>query len=301
MEGKKAAPNKITGIIFILLASVVWAVEPVLAKLSYQIQGHFLQTTAYRAVIVSAVGLVYALLTNKGNLKLKPREFGAAAYIAISASVLAELAYFYALTRVPVINAVLIAHVQPIFVILFGFFIFREDKLTFFDYIGIAVMLAAALLVTTKTPVNLVQLRFGTMGDLLVLVSTILWATTGIVMRKYLVHVNSGVLTFYRYFLAAIVLFTLLVISGPVKPPNVYQIALGLVIGMGSIFYYEGLKRMQAALVGSVELSTPFFAAIIGFFTLGEGITLMQAGGILLLVAGIVFMTRKSVNPAEKR
>lgn len=299
MEGKKPAQSKTIGVIFILLASVIWAVEPALAKLSYQAQGNFLQTTAYRAIVVSAVGLVYALVTNKANLKLKPREFGVAVYIAMAASVFAELMYFYALTKVPVINAVLIAHIQPVFVILFGFFVFKEDKLTLFDYIGIAVMMAAGLLVTTKTPFNLAHFKLGTVGDLLVLFSTIAWATTGIAMRKYLVHVNSGVLTFYRYFMAAIVLFALLFFIGPLQPPNIYQITLGLVIGIGSIFYYEGLKRMQAALVGSVELSTPFFAAIIGFVTLGETITLMQGAGILLLMAGIVFMTRKPVQHAK--
>ena len=36
------------------------------------------------------------------------------------------------------------------------------------------------------------------------------------------------------------------------------------------------LKRIKAAQVSSLELSTPFFAAILGFFVLREFITIMQ-------------------------
>lgn len=50
-------------------------------------------------------------------------------YIGIAGTVFADLLYFFALTKIPVINAVLIGHVQPIFIILIGFFILKEDRL----------------------------------------------------------------------------------------------------------------------------------------------------------------------------
>jgi len=42
-----------------------------------------------------------------------------------------------------------------------------------------------------------------------------------------------------------------------------------------------------------LELSTPFFAAIIGYFVLGELITIIQALGIALLITGVYFLSRK--------
>jgi len=57
--------------------------------------------------------------------------------------------------------------------------------------------------------------------------------------------------------------------------------------------YYEGLKRIKAAQVSAVELSTPFFAAILGFVVLGEGVTLLQVGGFFLLLIGMYCLSKK--------
>ena len=57
--------------------------------------------------------------------------------------------------------------------------------------------------------------------------------------------------------------------------------------------YYESLKRIKAAQVGALELSTPFFAAILGFLVLGELVTIMQIIGILLLFVGIYYLSKK--------
>lgn len=41
----------------------------------------------------------------------------------------------------PVMNAVLIGHMQPIFIVLIGFFLLREDRSTRYDYSGIIIMI----------------------------------------------------------------------------------------------------------------------------------------------------------------
>ena len=74
---------------------------------------------------------------------------------------------------------------------------------------------------------------------------------------------------------------------------NYYQIILGVLIGVGTVLYYEGLKRIKAAQVGALELSTPLFAAVLGFFVLSESITGLQVVGIILLIVGIFFLSKK--------
>ena len=60
----------------------------------------------------------------------------------------------------------------------------KEDKLTKFDYIGIVTMIIAGVLVTTQTLENLSAVKLGSAGDVYVLLSTVAWATTTIVVRK---------------------------------------------------------------------------------------------------------------------
>ncbi len=280
---------KTIGMLATLGASIAWALEPIFAKLSYA-NADFLETSTVRAIFVTLIALTYAFITNKGNLKVNKKQFSILVYIALAGTLFADLIYFFALTKIPVINAVLIGHMQPIFIVFMGFFCLKEDKLTKFDYAGIFFMIIAGLLVTTKTLTNLSMLRLGSVYDLVVLSATIAWATTGIVMRKYLKQMNAGVVTFYRFFIASIVLVIYLISTSSVLFSNIYQILVGVIVGVGYILYYEGLKRIKAAQSSALELSAPFFATLLGFYILGELVTVMQIFGILLLFVGVGFL-----------
>ena len=292
LENYQLMNTKTIGVLSILAASLIWAIEPILVKLSY-LNSDFLHTSSVRAIFVAAIALIYVFMTNKGNLKVNRKQLSALFYIAFAATVIAELLYFYAIAKIPVVNAVLIGHMQPIFIVLMGYIVLKEEKLTKFDYLGILFMIVAGLLVTTRTFVNLYTLNLGTFEDFLVVISAILWATTSIVMRKYLRAVNSGVITFYRYTISFIAITGYLLLNSYFAISNIYQVMLGLVVGVGTILYYEGLKRLKAAQVGALELSTPFFAAILSFFVLGEITTFMQIIGMVLLFVGVYFLSRK--------
>lgn len=145
----------------------------------------------------------------------------------------------------------------------------------------------SAFLITTKNIKNIAMLKFGSFGDVLVLMATIARATTAIVVRKYLMNENAGIITFYRFFIASIIFIVW--IQG-LKIENIYQIYVGLVVAVGTIFYYEELKRIKAAKVASLELSSPFFASILALLILKEMITWMQILGIIILFSGIYFL-----------
>jgi drug/metabolite transporter (DMT)-like permease len=286
MDAKK------TGILAILGASLMWAFEPVFAKLAYR-SSDFLQTSAIRAICVVLVALMYIIVRKQRNFKISCRQFSILVYVALAGTIIGDLVYFYALTRVPVLNAVLIAHLQPIFIVLIGFFFLKEDKLTKYDYTGILTMIIAGVLVTTKTIENLAAVRLGTAGDVYVLLATIFWATTTIAVRKYLREIDAGIMTFYRYLVASTVFVIYLSLRSSVVLSNIYQILVGVIVGAGTIFYYEGLRRIKAAQVGALELATPFFAALFSFFILKERVTVMQMIGIALLFAGVYLLSKK--------
>ncbi len=283
--------SKHMGILAVLCASVMWAIEPVLAKLSYQ-NSDFLHTSAIRAFVVTGVALAYMAM-KRASPVVERKQLPVLAYIGIIGTLFADLLYFFAMTKIPVVNVVLIGHMQPVFIILIGFLVMREERLTRFDYTGITLMMFSALLVSTRTPGNFVSLKFGNMGDLLVLVSTIAWATAAIAVRKYLRGMNAGVITFYRFFIASAAFAVYLAATSKIAVANVYQVMVGIVVGVGTIFYYEGLKRIKAAQVSALELSAPFFAAVIAFVVLKEMLTSMQIAGLLLLFSGVYYLSKK--------
>ncbi|MEN6378468.1 MAG: DMT family transporter [Methanofastidiosum sp.] len=284
--------KKRIGVLAIVGASVMWAIEPIFAKLAYA-NSSVVQTSAFRAIFVTVVALIYALSTNGKNIKISKKEFSVIFYIAVVGTLVADLLFYFALTKISVLNAVLIGHLQPIFIILIGYFILKDEKHSKYDYAGIFIMIFGALLVTTQTIQNLLILRIGTVGDLLVVGATVSWATTGVAARKYLKNMNCGIITFYRFLIAAIFFSIYLLFRAEFHFGSVNQIIIGIIVGVGYILYYEGLKRVKAAQAGALELSTPFFAAILGFLVLGELVTPMQIAGILILCIGVYLLSKK--------
>jgi drug/metabolite transporter (DMT)-like permease len=285
--------NKTIGIIAILLASIMWAIEPIFVKLSYE-NSDFIQTNTIRAIFALFISLIYILIKKRSkDLKISRKDVAPMIYIALVATLFADFMYVYSLSLVPVVNAVIIGHLQPIFIVIFGFFILKSDKLTYFDYIGIILLILSGIFVTTRNLDNLLSFRIGTFGDLFVLSATIAWATTAIATRKYVRHLNTGVLTFYRFSIASIVLSIFLLVNNRFFIANYYQVAVGIIIGVGTILYYESLKRIKAAQTSALELSTPIFATILAYFMLSELPTLMQFVGVFLLLIGLFFISKR--------
>lgn len=286
--------TKQLGVAAILLASVMWAIEPILAKLSYE-TSDFLQTSAIRAMVAALTAFLYLILTRKSAFRVTKQQLSPLIYIALVGTLVADFMYFVALSQIPVINAVIIGHMQPIFIIAFGFFLLKSDSLKKVDYLGICLLIISGLLVTTGTIENLLALQFGTLGDLIVLSATIAWATSAIVMKKYLTSLDAGAITFYRFFFPSLLFIAYLGLTSSLFIANIYQVCIGVIIGIGTILYYEGLKRLKAAQVSGLELSTPFFAAILAIFFLGELITIMQIIGIGLLFGGVYLISKKEI------
>lgn len=283
---------KTVGVLTILGASIMWALEPVVAKLSYD-TADFLETSAIRAVFVMITAAVYIFFTGKKRFVVPRKNIPALIYLAIVGTLFADLLYFYAITRLPVVNAVLLGHMQPLFVVLIAFFVLKEEVLTRHDYGGIALMVMAAVMVTSKTVDNASSFNFGTSDDALVLAATVAWASTAIVMKKYVPKMHAGVITFYRFFFASLAFFVYTLLFSDFVIENIYQVMVGIIVGIGTILYYEGLKRIKTAQVSALELSTPFFAAALGLVILDEAITLLQLFGIALLFFGVYLLSRK--------
>ena len=283
--------SKKFGIFAVLGAAVMWSIEPILAKLSYS-NASVAQTFGIRTLTIAIVALLYAAFT-KGSLKTSKKEFSVLVYIALAATIFSEFMYLYALTKIPIINVVIIGHTQPLYIALLAYFFLKEEKLTKYDYLGIFFMIAASLLVTTRTLSNLAGFRLLTFCDFMVVIASVSWATTAIAMKKYLKGLNTGTIAFYRYGISSIILVIYLAYNSNFFVSNIYQVFIGINVGIGVILYYESLKRIKAAQVSAWELVTPFFAAALGYIFFKETVTLLQIIGIIVLVFGVRFLAKK--------
>lgn len=292
------ADQKVLGILFGVSAGAIWAVEAVLGKLLFH-SSTFLQVAATEAFFATVTAFTYTLV-RRVPLNLNKTNIWSLVVIGLVGTVFAPVMYFFGLSQTYAINATLIAHLQPLFVSLFAFH-FLQERLNRRDYIAGLLMIFAAILITSRTPDNLTNFTLGNIGDLTVFVATLSWAIVAIPGKQLTEETSSVVIVSYRFLIASLVFLPLLLGVNQFVVHSPYQVLLGVLVGLGYIFYYEGLKRMKASHVALTELSAPFFTAVFAWYILGEAVTPMQVVGALLLLAGLYLLAQeRSVAPSTR-
>ncbi len=282
--------RKVIGISFGVLAGLMWAIEAVLGKMLLA-SLNFMQAAASESFFAAITAFAYLSLSGK-SMKVKPSQLRDILLIGLVGSVLAPAAYFLGLTLTFAVNATLLAHLQPLFVSILGFF-FLEEKLKKNDLIGGLLIGTAVILITGRSLENLLNLRFGNLGDLVILFATLCWAFVAIPGKRLTKSLNSILIVGYRFLAASTVFIPILLILNQLVIKSPYQVVLGITVGLGYIFYYEGLRRLKAGQVALTELSSPFFTAFLAWFTLGEYVTVMQIVGGILLAVGLLTLTHE--------
>ena len=284
------ADRKALGVLFGVAAGAMWAVETVLGKIMLS-SLNFIQVTASEVFFATITAFAYILLSGE-TVKLKGASLIDILSIGVIGTVLAPLVYFFGLTQTFAVNAALIAHLQPLFVSILGFF-FLKEKMHKHDVIGGVLIGFAVILITGRTLGNIANLKLGNIGDLVVLLATLGWAFVAIPGKRLTKHISSVVIVGYRFLVASMIFLPALLFLNQLMIKSIYQVLLGVTVGMGYIFYYEGLKRIKAGQVAITELSSPFFAAFLAWALLGEHITITQIIGASLLVTGLVILTQE--------
>jgi len=282
--------QKVIGILFGISAGAMWAIEVIVGKFLLSSLS-FIQVAASETFFAAIVSLAYALLSGK-SLKLKSSKLGDILLIGIVGSVLAPVAYFLGLSLTLAVNATLLAHLQPLFISILGF-TFLGEKIRRNDVIGGLIIGFAAILITCRSIENLIALKFGNLGDVIILFATLGWAIVAIPGKRLSKVVESTLIVGYRFLVASAVFLPMLIILGQPIIESIYQLILGLVAGLGYIFYYEGLKRLKASQVALTELSSPFFTAILAYLIFGEYLSIMQIIGAIMLFMGLTLLAQK--------
>ena len=285
--------QKTLGILCGVSAGVVWGFEAVLGKFLFS-SFTVIQVTTSELLFATVTAFVYALV-RKEKWSFQMRDVKYLLIVGIVGTILAPLLYFYGLTQTLAINATLIAHLQPFFVAILGFY-FLGEKMQKHDVVASVLIVFAAVLITSRTVYNLANFKIGNFGDLMILVATVSWAIVAIPGKQLVKDLTSSIIVRYRFLIASLFMLPLAVCLNQLVINSIYQVLLGVLVGLGYILYYEGLKRLKTSQVALTELSSPFFAAILARLLINESITIMQIIGALLLLLGLYMLTQEPIE-----
>jgi drug/metabolite transporter (DMT)-like permease len=189
----------------------------------------------------------------------------------------------------------------PIFMALLGWLVLKE-KLQWLQVIGILLSAIGVLVVVTHG--NLSQLaagKFGTAGDLLILVSAPNWAVFSILSRVGLKKYPAVLMMFFVMSFGWVFSSVLFVARGGLN--QIGQIPwegwagitfLGVFCsGLAYIFWYDALQVLPVAESGSLLYLEPVVTVIVASLLLGEllSVAILIGGG--LIISGVLMVNRK--------
>jgi len=186
----------------------------------------------------------------------------------------------------------------PVFMALLGWG-FLKEKLTRTQVFGIALAALGVMMVVSKGDFSSLSVgKFGTPGDILILISAPNWAVFSILSRRGLQqHPATRMMFFVMCF--GWLFSTLLFFTGPgfseiarlSRDGWLAILFLGVVVsGLAYITWYDALKAIPASQIGVFLYFEPLVAVVVAAAVLAEPLLLasLLGGGIILLGVWLV-------------
>ena len=183
---------------------------------------------------------------------------------------------------------------MPIFIAILGWLVLKE-KLNWLQAVGILLAAFGVLLVITHGNFKtLVSGKSGMPGDILILISAPNWAIFTILSRRGLKTYPAALMMFYVMAFGWLFSTFLFVAERGWKSIHIIAIdgwlALGFLgifcSGVAYIFWYDALKQLPVAQVGTYLYIEPVVTVVISFLLINEKITLPGViGGLIILVS----------------
>ena len=193
---------------------------------------------------------------------------------------------------------------MPIFIAILGWLVLKE-KLNWLQTVGIVLAAFGVLLVITRGNLGtLISGKFGSYGDFLILLSAPNWAVFTILSRRGLKKYPAALMMFY------VMAFGWLFSSGLFLAgrgwESIPRLALDgwlaiaflgiLCSGLAYIFWYDALKAMPVAQVGTFLYIEPVVTVIVAALILNERITFTGLLGGFVILLGVWMVNRVRTN-----
>ena len=252
--------------------------------------------------------LLYVATVKKGlSLKVKKEHFWALVGIGLIGNLLYQMLFIVGINLTKAANASVMLGTIPIWVALLSQF-FTEEKLTLLKSIGVAFAFVGVTFIVIGGD-NEISFQSETfLGDIITILSAIVWGVYTIFSKKYLKFYNS---TQFSAFMALIGFICLGFIGMPFLlkldwssiSPKAYGGAIysGLLsVGIAYLIWNNGIVKIGAVRTSTYQNLVPVLGLIFGVIILDEVLTLFQYIGALSVIAGIVmarFPVKKYHNP----
>jgi drug/metabolite transporter (DMT)-like permease len=191
---------------------------------------------------------------------------------------------------------------SPVFIGILSW-VFLREKLTWLQIAGIVLATIGVLLVVSKGNLGAIfGSQFGSLGDVLILVSAANWAVFSILSSRGLRQFPATQMMFFVMAIGWLFTTILLLSTGSIN--DIRHLTSSSLVGVGFlgvfcsglayIAWYDGLQALPATQIGAFLYMEPLVAVLVAWAVLGEALIPMTLlGGVIILMG--VRLVQKSV------
>ncbi|SEA01811.1 Permease of the drug/metabolite transporter (DMT) superfamily [Flavobacterium gillisiae] len=294
--------NQTKGILFALCATLLWSVNFVIAS---GIKGHippvglaFWRWTI--ACVVLAPFAIKSTIRNRLEIKKNIRFLALTAVLGIT--IFNTLIYFAGKTT-SAVNLSLIAISIPLFIVAISRIAFKE-KVSNTKIIGILTIILGVLILITKGSLqSLLQIKFA-IGDLIMLIACLFFASYTILVRLKPKELPSKVFLFSVFVLGVLFLFPFylwehLYYKKVIFDSTTIFAATYVGIFASLVSYYlwnEAITLIGTQKTALIYYLIPVFSGVLAYFFLNQNIVLSQIISMGIIIVGLFITNRKKTN-----
>ncbi|MBI2233255.1 MAG: DMT family transporter [Candidatus Aenigmarchaeota archaeon] len=253
--------------------------------------------TAVRSVIIGTVFLLLSWWLFKSKAKKRQRFISVSwkylAAIAVIGGSAAFFLYFTGLKLTTAGHAAFLHKTLPLYTALLAFFFLRE-RITKKYLAATSLMFAGTVAIYFSSIVPSELWLNPQLGDMLVILATLLWAAENVIAKKAMVKGETNfIVSFARMFFGGLILFGAALLMNKTDTLLALTNAQILNIGMSTLllfsyvlFYYCSLKLINVSKAAVLLLLAPVVSLAIGAAFLGEPTPPVQLAGSAVILIG---------------
>ena len=288
------------GPLLIILAGCFWGSMGIFVRKLSVFDFNPIQIVSIRLTIAALVFALLLFFKDRSGFRIALRDLPLFLGLGFGSILFFTICYFSAITIMPLSTAAILLYTSPVWIMLMSVLFFHE-KLNRMKLIALALAFAGCVLVS------------GISGEGLTLTGLLLGLGSGIgyglysilgtiALRKY----SPYTVTTYTFLFAAagswLVCSPADMISKFAAATNLTGLLLfcvltGLVTAVIPFLAYTlGLRTVEASKAGILATIEPLVATLVGIIVFSEPITLLSGLGIVLILAAVILLNRKTTN-----
>jgi drug/metabolite transporter (DMT)-like permease len=214
----------------------------------------------------------------------------------------APMFLLYGLQATSASDASILTNSEVLFTIILSSFFFGERPKGRLGLAAVGIVIVGLFMATTSMQASNTILQFNA-GNIMILASMLMWAVDNNISRRLTTFsdISPAKIAMLKSLFGGLVMLVVVAAAGKLGAlegleVNLWLIITGLAIsgfGAALMFFLQGIKHIGTIKTMSVFSMTPIFGIAIAAAVLGETISLFQGAATVMIIAGILLLSRR--------